>query len=482
MKWLISLWLVHVFSLFGEAAAGIFKEYDIRGVVGEEWVEEDAYEIGRAISTYFQKESPLAKNIVIGADGRVHSPLIKDKVMQALCESGFDVIDIGLCTTPAVYFSLYTLPLDAGIMITASHNPGEYNGMKVCLGKKPIMGLSLQRIQNTYAQKNFIPKVEMKGAVSHFPLIEQYVEYLTSQFSHLKGCDFSILIDCGNGAAGSVLPQLIEKMHWKNVKLLYGEIDGTYPHHIADPSVEKYMYDLKRELATSSADFGIAFDGDCDRMAPMTKSGRLIKGDQLVAFFSNPLLKKHPESAVVFDVSSSKFLHDLVRKWGGRPVIVKTGAASVKGKMESEGAFLGGEISCHTIFRDRYFGFDDGIYSMMRLLELLEESGRSLEDWCKDLPQTISSPTYRLPCERSLCFQIMDEIEAVFSKEPEVEWIKEDGLRFHLPNSWAIVRPSNTEPLISFRMEASTEEELVYLKQKFYEVLSKYISCEVLKY
>jgi len=389
---------------------------------------------------------------------------------------------VGVCTTPVISFSLHTLPVQAGIMITASHNPGEYNGLKIYQNKRPVSGDGIRRIRDIYLEKTFAEKgLNRKGIVQQHDLISEYVDYLAKQFGSLKGSTIHAIIDCGNGAAGSVLPQLIEAMKWSHVELLYGDIDGTYPHHIADPSVEKYMQDLKQELQKrEQVDIGIGLDGDCDRMGPMTPSGRLIKGDQLLVLLAKPILEKNPGASIVFDVSSSKFLFDLIKAWGGSPVLAKTGAAAVKKKMEFLNAPLGGEISCHTIFQDRYFGFDDGIYSMMRLFERIHESESSFEVLCQDLPYTASSPIYRIPCARTVCESILQELEKIYQENPSVEKFREDGLRLHFPNGWIIIRASNTEPVVSIRLEASTTEDLSGLKQELYVVLSKYLECSAL--
>lgn len=482
MKHIIFLFLLIInhCSLFSVAHSDIFKEYDIRGVVGEEFTVEDTSAIAAAIATYFHEKDPSVHTISVGADGRVHSPSIKLNIIQSLREYGFDVLDIGICTTPVMYFSVHTLPVDAGLMITASHNPGEYNGIKICYGTNSVSGEEIKKIRDIYLNQAFSSKSIQEGNYDEIDLIARYVDYFVAEFPDLIGADINAIIDCGNGAAGTVMPLLAEKMQWKTVKLLYAEVDGSYPHHIADPTVEKYMLDLKEALANSTAAFGLGFDGDVDRMAPMTKSGKLVKGDQLVSLFSKPIIDQNPGSAVVFDVSSSRFLHNVVKKWGGTPVISKTGVACVKKAMADSGALIGGEISCHTVFKDRYFGYDDGIYSMMRLFEFLKNSERSLESWLEEFPLTVSSPTYRLPCKRSVCFEIIEKLQDIYSQREDVELITVDGLRLHFPQGWGIVRASNTEPLISMRFEGQTKDDLDGLKKEFYEVISQYIECSAL--
>ncbi len=472
--------LANQFLLSAAAQDAIFKEYDIRGVVGKQFNIEDSYEIACAIAAYFLEKDATIQTIALGADGRVHSPAIKQQICKALLERGFDVIDIGICATPVMYFTLHTTSVDAGLMITASHNPGEYNGIKISRGKAPVFGQEIKRIRDLYASKQFPVITEQAGRYQEINMIARYVDYLATLFPHLVGMPLHALIDCGNGAAGTVLPLLVKQMQWPHIRLLYPEVDGTYPNHIADPSVEKYMQDLKKEMLESNIPLGLGLDGDCDRMAPMTKSGQLVKGDQLLTIYSKKILEQYPGSAVVFDISSSRALHDMIKKWGGIPVLSPTGFAHVKKKMTEIGALIGGEISCHTFFKDRYFGFDDGFYSMMRLFELLQMTERSLDEWVAELPQPFSSPLYRLACERTLCLKIIQVLQENFSQRQNVELFTIDGLRIHLPYGWAIVRASNTEAVISMRFEGNTKADLDQLKKEFYDMMNPYFDCSAM--
>lgn len=474
------LWLFFVLCqqcLFSAAEQSIFKEYDIRGVVGKEFEVEDVYDIGCAIANYYRESNAFVKKIAVGADGRVHSPAMKAELIEALLSNGYDVVDIGVCTTPVLYFALHRGGFDAGLMITASHNPGEYNGLKICLGKQLLSGSSIKRIHALYLDldhSEVVTQPSERGIYAKEEMISPYLDALTAQFSHLKGMDIRAVIDCGNGAAGTVMPSLLERMGWKGVTLLYPEVDGTYPNHIADPTVEKYMADLKNVLLETGAELGLGFDGDGDRMAPMTGEGRLIKGDLLVALHSLMILQEYPGSAVVFDISSSKSLLDVVKKWGGTPFLAQTGVASVKRKMDETKAWLGGEMSCHTFFRDRYYGYDDGLYSMLRLFELLDRTKMTLDQLLIDFPPVFSSPTYRLPCPREVCFRIVNGLIDHFNGRIDCELITIDGLRVHLPNGWGIVRASNTEPLISMRFEGDTVEDLEAIQEEFQSVLEMY--------
>jgi phosphomannomutase/phosphoglucomutase len=458
---------------------GIFHEYDIRGKVGSEFEPSDMYGIAHAVASYVREKNPQAHTVALGMDGRIHSAEIKKHITKALLEAGFDVVFVGVCPTPVIYFTMHNLAVDAGLMITASHNPAEYNGLKICLGKEPLFGKSLKEIRDRFVDQ----KIELAlnpGSYREHDMIEPYVDWLAQNFSHLKGITLSAIIDCGNGAGGTVMPQLIEKMQWPNVSLLYAEVDGSYPHHVADPTVEKYMYDLKKAVADSDAELGMGLDGDADRMAPMTKSGKLVSGDRLLAAFAKPLVRKKPDTAIIFDVSSSLGLVKLLRSWGAQPIMSPTGISHLKKRMETYNSPLAGEISCHFAFKDRYFGFDDGVYAALRLIELLHEQHVSLDELLSDFPQTVSSPTYRIPCEHEKRLAVVEALKTAFLARTDVELITVDGVRVNFNNGWGIVRLSNTEPLLSMRFEGFTSEGLKHVKEEFATLMKQHIDCSFL--
>ena len=299
----------------------VFREYDIRGIIGQEIPLEEVYNLAQAIGWYYTEHDKSIKKIAVGMDGRISSPAIKEEVVRALTDAGFDVYFLGICPTPALYFSLHTLPVDAGIMITASHNPKEYNGFKICLEKECISGTEIRKIQKNYQEGQssiaFYP-----GTVIDYPIHESYIKWLISHFSHLKNLDVPLVIDCGNAVAGTIIPELVRQLGWKNVTILFQDIDGTYPHHEADPTIEKNMADVKKALATSNALFGIGFHGDADRMGAMTKNGYLIPGDTLLAILSKPIIESNPGAAVVCDVTSSSALVQTLTCWGGKCCMV----------------------------------------------------------------------------------------------------------------------------------------------------------------
>jgi len=458
----------------------IFREYDIRGIVDQQLMIDQVYDLSRAIAYYFKEHKPDIKTIAIGMDGRTHSPKIKKELTRGFIDSGINVLFIGMCPTPALYFALYTMPVDGGLMITASHNGPEYNGIKICLGKNSIWGEQIQEIKRLYKEKKHITS-EKKGTETEHLIVPDYVAWLADHFKDLKNMDLSAVIDCGNGAGGTVLPQLIEAMQWKKCELLFCEVDGSYPNHEADPTVEKNMQDVKKVLADSDIQIGIGLDGDCDRMVPMTKKGFLVPGDQLLALYAQQMLKKNPGMGVVFDVKGSVGLIELLKQWGARPIMSPSGHSIIKNMMNKEDALLGGELSCHFFFKDRYFGYDDGIYAMMRLFEIITQSGKSLAELLKIFPKKYSSRELRLACDEEKKESIIKALKAHFLKRDDVSILKIDGIRVTMPYGWGIVRPSNTQAVLSMRFESDTPEGLARVIDDFGQSLEPYLDKNVLQ-
>ena len=457
----------------------VFRKYDIRGKVGTEFSIEQAYDLTRAIAFYFVQQNPNVKTVAVGMDGRTHSPAIKERVCAALVDSGLNALFVGTCPSPVLYFALHTQPVQAGIMITASHNPGVYNGMKINLGADGVWGDQVQEIKHLFHERKKIESPK-KGTYSEKMMVEPYVDWTVAQFPELVGSNMSVLVDCGNGAAGTTLPLLIKKMGWKNVQLLFPEVDGTYPNHEADPTVEKNMQALKQELAKKNFAFGLGLDGDCDRMAPMTKNGFLVPGDQLLAVFAQDIIKEHPGAAVVFDIKSSSGLIDLLKEWGAKPFISATGHSLVKREMKKNNALLAGELSCHFMFKDRHFGYDDGIYSMMRLLQIVHASGKTVCELVSIFPKKYSSPELRIPCDDSIKWDIVEGVKNYFAQQ-DVQVITVDGVRVQMDCGWGIVRAANTQPAISARFESDTQEGLQQVKQEFFNALKPHFDAEQLK-
>lgn len=458
----------------------IFREYDIRGKVGSDLNVDEVYALTQAIAYYFLQKNPQVRTVAVGMDGRTHSPAIKQSLCDALQASGLDVVFVGVCPSPVLYFSLFHLGVDAGIMITASHNPKEYNGFKICLGKDSVWGQEIREIRALFKQRKAV-SANMQGTYREQYMVQSYVDWLVRNFAHLMGMELSVVIDCGNGTAGTVLPALIKKMHWAKVKLLYEEVDGTYPNHEADPVVEANMLDVKEVLASTPTQVGIGLDGDCDRMVPMTKQGYLVPGDKLLALFSKYVVQENPGAAVVFDIKSSAGLLELLENWKAQPYMAPSGHSIIKTYMKKHAALLGGELSCHFFFNDRYFGYDDGIYAMLRLLEILVANASSLQEELVLFPQKCSSPEYRLRCDEEQKTEIVQAVKQSFEQRSDVTSITIDGVRAMMPYGWGIVRASNTNPEICLRFESDSHHGLQAVKEDFLKVLQPFFSPLILE-
>lgn len=452
----------------------IFREYDIRGIVGTEITWENINNLTKAIVTYFIKTKPNINRISVGMDGRIHSPLIKEKIIETLLSYGIDVIDIGLCPTPLMYFSLFNHDIDAGLIVTASHNPKEYNGIKICLDKKSVWGIQIQEIRKIYENKEFNePSLSKKGIIKNLDIIANYISWIKKEFNHLIGKDIKAIIDCGNGTAGSVLPILIKEMNWKNTMLLFPEIDGNFPNHEPDPTVEKNVKEIKKQLEEKKDYIGIGLDGDCDRMSALTEDGYLIPGDKLLSIFSKPILSKNPGASIVFDIKSSCGLIEKLNELGAKCCISPSGHSIIKEQMFLNKALLAGELSCHFFFNDKYFGYDDGIYAMLRLFEILHETNKSLKELLLDFPKKLSSPEYRIACNESDKEIIVSNVREFFKNKQPHELITIDGVRAHMKYGWGLARASNTQPVICLRFESETYDGLSQIKNDFLSALSK---------
>ena len=461
----------------------IFREYDIRGIVNKEFSIEESFQIARGIITYFKQENPRIDTIVIGTDGRTHAEPIKKQAILAATEAGINVIDIGICPTPTFYFALHTTETTSGFIITASHNPKEYNGMKICFNTKSVWGKEIRKIKEICETQNFYKnKTKQLGTVKKYNAIDEYITWLSKHFSHLKNLSVNAVIDCGNGTAGTIFPKLISKMNWTNVELLFEKVDGTFPNHEADPTTHKNMVDVKNHLSKNSTlDFGLGLDGDCDRMNPMTKKGFLIPGDQLLAVYAKQVLVDFPGAPIVFDIKASQGLIDILKKWGAKDCISPSGHSIIKDRMLKNNAKLAGELSCHFFFNDRYFGYDDGIYATLRLFEILNETKQTLEQLLKVFPKKISSPEIRISCKEENKTKIVEDAKIFFAAKKDIESITIDGIRAKTNYGWGLVRASNTQPAITIRFEADNNENLKKIKNDFFKVLKPHFNEKELK-
>jgi len=456
----------------------IFRQYDIRGKIGPELALEEIYPLAQAIAAYYKQQNPSIKRIAVGADGRVHSPAIKKEMCRALQDAGLDVLFVGTCPSPVLYFALFSLPVDGGLMITASHNGKEYNGIKMCLGKESVWGSQIQAIKEL-VKKGVVLNEDQKGTYAEYNLIEDYTDWLVQHFSHLVGMPLRAVVDCGNGAAGTVWPMLIEKMKWQSVKLLCQEVDGNYPNHEADPTVEKNMLDVRAAMKTGSYDVGLGLDGDCDRMTPMSLNGELVSGDKLLALFAKEIIAQKPGANVVFDIKCSSGLPELLTKWGGVPRISASGHSIIKDQLKRHNAVLAGELSCHFFFNDRYFGYDDGNYAALRLFELLLKSGKSLDELLAVFPERFATRELRIACPQTEMEKVVERVKDHF-KGATAEVLTIDGIRVNKDEGWGLVRASNTQPVICLRFEAHSTDGLKQLKDEFFGVLVPYFDKEML--
>jgi len=445
--------------------SSILREYDVRGVVGETLKTEDCYFIGRSFGSYLIKKG--LKTAVVGYDGRESSEGFAGEVIKGLIDCGIDVKNIGLNPTPAVFYTVYEFKYDAGVIITGSHSPLQYNGIKMVLRDAPFYGEVVKDLGKTAEAGDF---AEGKGSVENLDVIDSYVERLVRDFTGKR--KLKIAWDNGNGAAGEVLRRMIKKLPGEHI-VMFDEIDGTYPNHHADPSVEKNMLDLMKAVKDNNCDIGIAFDGDADRVGVVDEKGNIIWADILLGIYASEVLKTHPGANIVFDVKCSRVLVDEITRLGGNPIIWTTGAATLRPKMKDVNSPLSGELSGHILFGDKYYGYDDGIYCGIRAINLLASSDKKMSDYVAHLPKMKFTPEvrYHVPADRK--FHIPEEIKQrlIKNNDENVSINDIDGVRITTPEGWWLIRASNTEDLLTMRAEAFDDAGLAKLKQEMIDQL-----------
>lgn len=428
----------------------IFREYDIRGVVDKDFPTPVTEALGQAMGTYLIDHG--VRRITLGRDVRLSSERLRNDLCAGLVRAGIHVVDIGVCPTPLLYFSIWHLEAEGGVMITGSHNPPEFNGFKVCVGPNTIYGEEIQRLGAIAQQGAFR---QGRGSVETTSVLEAYHDYVVSNIRLSR--PVTAVIDAGNGTAGLVAPELFRAIGCR-VFPLYCEPDGTFPHHHPDPTIPANLVDLRARVAEEKADLGVAFDGDADRIGVVDEKGTVLWGDRILIIFSRAVLKKHPGATIISEVKSSNLLYRDIAARGGRPVMWKAGHSLIKKKMKEEHALLAGEMSGHVFFADRYFGYDDAIYAACRLFEILGEEQRPLSELTADLPLTYTTPEIRIDCPDDAKFKIIEEAVRYFRSRYEV--IDVDGARIVFPDGWGLVRASNTQPVLVMRFEAETPQRL----------------------
>lgn len=446
----------------------IFREYDIRARVGIDLTDEEVFLLGRALGTYYRRQGK--HRLVVGRDCRLSSPEWQSRLMEALVASGCRIMDIGMCPTPVLYFAVRHFEAEGGIIVTASHNPPEFNGFKICNGYHTIFGEEIQELRRLVDQGNFFSDT---GSLEVQEIIPAYQDYL-AQNLHISR-PLRMGMDAGHGTAGAVALPLFRRLGCE-VWPLYCEPDGRFPAHEPDPTIEDNLTELKTLVLEQGLDLGVAYDGDGDRLGVIGPQGEVIWGDHLLVFFSRAVLADHPGATIIGEVKCSQRLYDDVARQGGRPLMWKTGHSLIKQKMVEEGALLAGEMSGHLFFADRYFGYDDAIYATGRLLELLAGTKKSLTDLLADLPPACITPEIRRDCPDELKFQVVESVKTRLKEQYPV--IEVDGVRFLHPEGWGLVRASNTQPALVLRFEAASQEALKEIKYLVEKIMSEEIALQ----
>ncbi len=441
----------------------IFRQYDIRGIAGKDMDEADVENLGKGIGTFLGGRGK--RTIVVGRDCRVSSPAYAGALIKGLNATGCQVIDIGVCPTPVSYFAIRHLEADGGVMVTASHNPPEYNGFKICSGLDSVWGEQIQEIRKIIESGKFAAG---SGGCRSRDVLPAYKQYVIDNINLAR--PLKVAVDAGNGTAGITAVPIMEALGCE-VDSLYCEMDGTFPNHEADPTVAANMAELVELVKSKGLDVGFGFDGDGDRIGVVDRDGRMIYGDQLMIIFSREILSRKPGATFIGEVKCSQTMYDDIEKNGGRAIMWKTGHSLIKQKMKEVKAELAGEMSGHIFFADRYFGYDDAVYAACRLLEILASTGKSPGQLLADVPKTYNTPEIRIECPDSIKFDVVRKVTEYFKARQKV--IDIDGARVLFDDGWGLVRASNTQPALVLRFEALSPEALERIRATVEAALEK---------
>jgi phosphomannomutase/phosphoglucomutase len=432
----------------------IFRQYDIRGIAGKDMDEADVVALGRGIGTYLQRQSKTY--IAVGRDCRVSSDAYAQRMAEGLTAAGCRVVDIGMCPTPVSYFAIRHLPAQGSVMVTASHNPADYNGFKICSGVDSVFGEQLQEIRQIVEDGDFH---QGSGSIENYEILPPYVEYILDNIN-LK-VPLRVGVDAGNGTGGMTSIPIITNLGCE-VYELYTDPDGTFPNHEADPTVAANMQDLIELVKENHLDVGIGYDGDADRIGVVDADGSIIYGDQLMILFSREILARKPGATFISEVKCSQTMYDDITRNGGQAIMWKTGHSMIKQKMKEVQADLAGEMSGHIFFADRYFGFDDAVYATCRLLEILSTTGKTIGQLLADVPKTYNTPEIRVEMADNVKFKVVEQVTEYFRRREKV--IDIDGARVLFGDGWGLVRASNTQPALVLRFEALSKERLAEIR------------------
>ena len=442
----------------------IFRAYDIRGIVDEALTEESIFYIGKALGSYILSEG--RDSLLTARDGRLSGPRLLDSLQKGVMSSGCNVIDIGEAPTPLLYFSTFRTNISDGVMLTGSHNPKNYNGLKIVINRKSMTSEKIKKIKLMIEEDNFSNGI---GKKSSLDVKEDYLKELKNKIkvdSKLKVC-----LDCGNGVGGIIAPKAFKLFNLEIVEL-YSEVDGNFPNHHPDPSNPKNLQDLQEKVLETSSDIGIALDGDGDRVGLVDNKGNIIFPDIYMMLLAENLLKKYNEGNIVFDVKCSKNLEKIIKNFNGTPIMSRTGHSYIKSKIIETDALLGGEMSGHIFFNDDWYGFDDGIYSALRIIEILSKQKKASYEVFDSYPNFFSTPEINLKVAEQEKFNIIEELKPLIQSE-KYHSIDIDGIRLENKSSWGLIRASNTSPNLVLRFEGKTKKDLREIKNYFKEILSK---------
>ena len=443
----------------------IFREYDIRGIAEKELASDTAEKIGRAFGTFLIRSNK--KKIAVGHDLRPSSERIRRALIEGLLSTGVDILELGLIPTPVLYFGIVYFKQDAGISITGSHNPAEYNGFKFQLAERPFYGEEIRELGRRIEARDFVTG---KGRIERADVIAPYLDRLKGEFHYSR--KWKIALDSGHGMAGLVAPRLFKELGQEVIEL-YSNLDPAFPDHHPDPSVLENLQDLSKTVQKKGAALGLAFDGDMDRIGAVDEKGDPLLGDRLLMIYARQVLKKKKGAAIIGDVKCSPLLYEDIRKRGGRAILWKTGHSLIKAKMKEEKAALGGEMSGHMFFADRWYGFDDALYAACRAVEILDEETRPFSELLKDLPLLFSTPEIRVEvADDRKKFEIVRSVVSDLKKEYKVFDL--DGARVEFVDGWGLVRASNTQPVLVMRFEATSEKRLQEIRSLIETKLKKY--------
>ena len=441
----------------------IFRQYDIRGIAGKDMTDEDVVVLGKGIGTYLARRGN--RFIAVGRDCRTTSDAYSEALITGLMATGARVVDIGVCPTPLSYFAIRHLSTEGSVMVTASHNPAEYNGFKICSGVDSVYGEQIQQIRIIIDKGDF---EQGTGSKEAYDIIPPYIDYVLNNI-HLER-PMRVGIDGGNGTAGLTAVPILKQLGCE-LHELYTDLDGTFPNHEADPTVAENMKDLVALVKEKRLEVGLGFDGDADRIGVIDSNGRQIYGDQLMIVFSREILSRKPGATFISEVKCSKTMYDDITRHGGNAIMWKTGHSMIKEKMKEVKAELAGEMSGHIFFADRYLGYDDAVYAACRLLEILAADNKSVSDLLADVPKTFSTPEIRVDCADNVKFDVVEKITDYFRQRENV--IDIDGVRVLFDDGWGLVRASNTQPALVLRFEALSEKRLKEIRSTVEGVLEK---------